>query len=330
MRTRARDKNGNIVYINEAQHGTVYFDDMFNDLEMIPVQGSIKEWHFRYKSGQDRDTWADYDNSMSEFHIAQQALFPIEEREIPVYPHRADVLTGGNTVIEIQHSWLSREEVSERTDFYINKIGSLVWVLDASENAYELVFCNDAQKKGLRAFEFKQRKFFGNFQLLPQQEIFLYVGNNNEINEYIHVLYVVGDWEMVYGNKMELPHFMSYINILKNRGTVIEDLWCRFKSDLEEANIILKKQKEAAEELARKQEAAAAELKRKEEEFSRNYEISRLKNEVGKLIKQIEFMRNQFIEEWDGYINSHSNACHYPMYYMRKALDEAIKQGKVK
>lgn len=329
MRTRAKDKDGNIIFINEAQKGTTYFDDMFDDLEMIPVQGSIKEWHFRYKSGQDRDSWADYDNSMSEFHISQQALFPIEEREVPIFPHRADVLTGGNTVIEIQHSWLSREDVEERTDFYIDKVGSLVWVLDASDNAYEMIFCEDAHRRGLRAFEFKHRKFFGSFKLLPKQEIFLYVGDNKDVNEYIHVLYVIGDWKMVYGNLIETPHFMSYINVLKNRGAIIENLWARFESDINKANDVLEEQKKEAEKLAKKQEALAIELSQQKEEFLRNYEISRLKLEVNKIIGQIEDMKKQFIEEWDSYKNAHSNACHYPMYYMRKALDEAIKKGKV-
>ena len=76
----------------------------------------------------------DFTTDMSEWHIAWQELFPKGNREVVITngeeKHRADVLCYG-TVIEFQHSPISKYEFTRRNNFYTSAGYKIVWIFDA-------------------------------------------------------------------------------------------------------------------------------------------------------------------------------------------------------
>ena len=73
---------------------------------------------------------------MSEWHMSWQKLFPHKNREVVIKSeneiHRADVLCFG-TVIEFQHSPISKSEFSRRNKFYTDAGKKVVWIFDLTE-----------------------------------------------------------------------------------------------------------------------------------------------------------------------------------------------------
>ena len=78
----------------------------------------------------------DFTNDMSEWHKSWQELFPLRNREVVIEHnnelHRADVLCYG-TVIEFQHSPISKSEFERRNEFYTNAGRKVVWIFDLTE-----------------------------------------------------------------------------------------------------------------------------------------------------------------------------------------------------
>lgn len=93
---------------------------------VIAKCGQIISWHWAHESGLDCDPWAEPDN---EWHRMWQGFAPPNHREVVMGPHRADIVTVDGTVIELQHSHISVEEITEREAFY----GRMVWLFDATE-----------------------------------------------------------------------------------------------------------------------------------------------------------------------------------------------------
>ena len=89
--------------------------------------GQIVTWHWAHISTVDCDTWAEPD---SEWHRSWQNLVPVERREVTMGNHRADIVTFNGSVVEVQHSTLSPEEIREREDFYGM---DMAWIFDARE-----------------------------------------------------------------------------------------------------------------------------------------------------------------------------------------------------
>lgn len=75
----------------------------------------------------DCDPWHEPE---TEWHRAWKQRYPEDQREVWMPPHRADVRTQGG-VIELQHSSISSEAISEREAFYGSR-GRMVWIVDAS------------------------------------------------------------------------------------------------------------------------------------------------------------------------------------------------------
>lgn len=71
------------------------------------------------------DSWSEPESA---WHRGWKEQFPEECREITVGPHRADVRLPSGLVVELQHSFISAEEISERERFY----GKMIWLLDAT------------------------------------------------------------------------------------------------------------------------------------------------------------------------------------------------------
>jgi competence protein CoiA len=88
--------------------------------------GRIVSWHWAHLAQADCDIWAEPD---TEWHRAWQELVPATHREIVIGDHRADIVTPDGTVVELQHSYLSPDQIGEREQYY----GRMIWIFDAQK-----------------------------------------------------------------------------------------------------------------------------------------------------------------------------------------------------
>ena len=65
---------------------------------------------------------------MTEWHLGWQRAVPPERREVVMGPHRADIVTASGGVVEIQHSPISVDVITEREEFYGDR---MAWIFDA-------------------------------------------------------------------------------------------------------------------------------------------------------------------------------------------------------
>lgn len=91
-----------------------------------PKCGRIVTWHWAHIGREDCDDWAEPDSA---WHLDWQAIVPAEWREVVIGRHRADIKAFDGTIVEIQHSTISADEIRERENFY----GRMVWIFDARE-----------------------------------------------------------------------------------------------------------------------------------------------------------------------------------------------------
>ena len=127
----ANDKYGNRVSIENALSKGEYFCPVCGSPLIVKNKGKKKHPHYAHRNLVECD-WGD----MSEWHIAWQERFPEECREVVLEnngeKHRADILLKEyNTVIEIQHSPISKEEFNIRNKFYTDCGFELIWIFDA-------------------------------------------------------------------------------------------------------------------------------------------------------------------------------------------------------
>jgi competence protein CoiA len=95
--------------------------------EVIPKCGEIKTWHWAHRDVEDCDHWGEPE---TDWHRSWKAQIPADRAEATIKrfgeEHRADITRPDGTVVELQHSSLSPEEIREREAFY----GSMVWLFD--------------------------------------------------------------------------------------------------------------------------------------------------------------------------------------------------------
>lgn len=106
--------------------------------------GDIKIWHFAHTTLQDCDTWR---GGETEWHRRWKEMFPENEREIIMKPHRADVVHNG-TVIEFQSKALDLDSLYEREMFY----GKMIWVVKSDETKFSFRL---KEKNGKMYFSFR-------------------------------------------------------------------------------------------------------------------------------------------------------------------------------
>lgn len=87
--------------------------------------GAIVAWHWAHVGQDDCDPWSEEFNP---WHRQWQELVPEPSREVTMGHHRADIVAANGTVVELQHSYLSPDEIRERETFY----GRMIWVFDAT------------------------------------------------------------------------------------------------------------------------------------------------------------------------------------------------------
>lgn len=120
--TALNDK-GVRIDISDATSIENYYCPICNE-SLIVKKGEIKAHHFAHKNITECDSWYE----MSEWHKTWQNRFNIENREVVLENHRADIKIN-NLIIEFQKSPLSINDMKERVDFY-KKYGKLVFMFD--------------------------------------------------------------------------------------------------------------------------------------------------------------------------------------------------------
>ena len=176
---------------------------------VIQRRGEIKRHHFAHIKKESTCPFEynkDYIN-MSEWHIRMQEYFPKEQREHIFTDkktgekHIADVfIKETNTVLEFQHSPITKKEFLDRTKFHIDEGRRIAWLFDESwknedEESYyrkyykdgKFVKINHYRAKGpyqSKSFEWLYRKKFleeGPQIFLPNYSVCVYTGAEGDI-----------------------------------------------------------------------------------------------------------------------------------------------------
>lgn len=85
--------------------------------------GSIVVHHWAHASRVDCDPWSEGETA---WHRDWKACVPVENQEVTIGPHRADIVLANRCVVELQHSPISPAVIREREEFY----GNMVWLFD--------------------------------------------------------------------------------------------------------------------------------------------------------------------------------------------------------
>jgi competence CoiA-like predicted nuclease len=143
------DNNNNYIHILDyIQNKNNYVHERIcckNNHELICVNGKKNKPHFRHKNTDDVGGCP-----MTEWHIEWQSNFPaievefIKINECQIKTRRTDVLLNESSVIEFQHSFISKEEVDNRNHDYNLHNKHIIWVIDGNKNIIvnELKYCN--------------------------------------------------------------------------------------------------------------------------------------------------------------------------------------------
>ena len=98
--------------------------------EVLAKCGAINIWHWAHLPSINCDSWTEGETA---WHLLWKSYFPPERVEVPISKdgrrHVADIITQNGTVLELQASPISVEEIQEREQFY----KKLVWLFDVAE-----------------------------------------------------------------------------------------------------------------------------------------------------------------------------------------------------
>ena len=129
----ALDKEQNRTIAYKADKKLQYFCQECGE-QLSLRQGKIRRPHFAHKAGSNCES---AHCNKTEWHYEWQELFGIDyaERVIQVagVKHIADILLG-DTVVEFQHSKISKEDVAERNELYRIHNLNVVWVFDCCKD----------------------------------------------------------------------------------------------------------------------------------------------------------------------------------------------------
>ena len=161
--------NNEKVHIESSIKGDAYICPICKS-PLIRKCGSLKAHHFAHKTTI-CDDW--YSDNKGEWHRNMQSHFKPEQCEVRIEDkdgnfHIADVFIAGktyNTIIEFQHSPISKEEFDARNEFYSknnyviddngNKhLNQVIWVFDCKEKPMYISLSNtDAYCRQVKASE---------------------------------------------------------------------------------------------------------------------------------------------------------------------------------
>lgn len=134
--------------------------------QVIAKCGSINMWHWAHKSLSDCDAWGEGE---TDWHLEWKNLFCQSQVEINIEKgnnlHRADIVLNDGTIVELQHSFITPETISERESFY----GNMIWIFDLSD----CVSTEDAQNRFyIEEKENAYEKYHSFNWLYPKKHIF--------------------------------------------------------------------------------------------------------------------------------------------------------------
>jgi competence protein CoiA len=91
--------------------------------------GRIVPEYWSHLVGNDCDSWSEPETL---WHRWWKARVPVEQREVVVGDHRADIVNSDGVVVELQHSPLSVDDIAERENHYapIGTERNMIWLLD--------------------------------------------------------------------------------------------------------------------------------------------------------------------------------------------------------
>lgn len=137
---KAKDKNGFLVYIDDADPEEQYYCQVC-DQPVMQKRGEIRIHHFSHYSPHGThadivpccDHWS-YD--MTEWHMEWQKRFSTDDIEkvltLGKEKHIADLLLN-KIIVEFQHSPISLNDFNERNEFYTQLGYKVIWVFDLIE-----------------------------------------------------------------------------------------------------------------------------------------------------------------------------------------------------
>ena len=158
----ALDKNGNKICADDAQKDGEYFCQLCKT-KMILRKGMVNVAHFAHKSNKECDPWYE---PKGMWHVWNQNLFTQDCIEVPIIEdgekHIADVyIEKYKTIIEFQHSPITKEVFEERNNFYTKNGRRIIWVFDFSEkDTIEQMDSVFAQSDQFLKFRWKHRSKF--------------------------------------------------------------------------------------------------------------------------------------------------------------------------
>lgn len=166
---KAIDFDNRIISIDDAICGNTYYCPICS-CPLIQRRGGIRIPHFAHRSSINgtpvppcTDHWH-YDKT--DWHVEWQKRFPVECYECVITnqageKHFADVLIN-NTVIEFQHSNISREDFEKRNSFYLECGFKVIWVFD---------FIEDYKKGKFRRYGNKSNCYFWSYPKKPFKDL---------------------------------------------------------------------------------------------------------------------------------------------------------------
>ena len=130
--------------------------------------GKINIWHWAHKQRSDCDLWSEHE---TQWHLEWKNYWPSDYVEVPIerngIKHRADICTPKGIVIELQHSPISPDEISEREQFY----GEMIWLFDV-QIPYDDDYLEFRDKRDYYSFRWKHpRKHLAYVQKLSYWDI---------------------------------------------------------------------------------------------------------------------------------------------------------------
>lgn len=249
----ALDKNNRVTYVDDTVPGHEYFCPVCKR-KLIVKRGDIRRHCFAHSSGEScSDSWEkSYD--ISEWHRDWQNKFPIENREVVVgfgnIKHRADVLVG-RTVIEFQHSYITKELYDNRTVFYKEYDFKVIWLFDLSEE-YADGKIDYSQENGYITFKWKDHRNIFKNTVIINDNVELYVQiNKSEQESILRICDIYNDGEtFVSKNIISEKQFIDYFT--DEKGGFEKPVTVKisenedYKAFKEKYNIRLDKQQERA------------------------------------------------------------------------------------
>lgn len=196
--------------------------------ELIIKKGEINTHHFSHIKYANCDAWY---NDMSLWHQKWQSMFDIENQEVIItkrgVSHIADVMID-NTILEFQHSSISKKEFNERNEFYLKTAKKVIWVIDCYGKEIEYTNIRNIHKDSIKwirlnstsrimaehyfYWKYRKRVFFDE-NILRNRRIEIYLHYNDDLIIKIEQL---SYYKYFIGNAMDMFTFLKSLKINLN------------------------------------------------------------------------------------------------------------------